>query len=371
MKRLPDPVQKVNAYVLGLDVHKSRTVWVLLDRRGRRVDGGEIQSRPGALEDLYRRVIGRKKGHVAFEASGGSLWVFDTCERLMKDTDRIHAAHPKSVKAIANSTQKNDHNDAWWLAYLTFEGRLPEAWLPRGKWRELRIATRERTAYVQERTRVAKRIHAHLRQAGRPLGKGALKNANLRKVLQNLLPSLAPMVRWAIEDGLAHYEDLSRRIEAWERRIAEITEGDLDVAALNERMPGVGPILAPTILAESGPLSRFHSAKAFARYAGLTPSERSSAGITRHGRLAKDGNPNLRWALTQAISACMRCRRGPGLAVGNWARGRKKRLGGTNKAKSAAARKLAEAIWRLYALGECFELERIFGQAPQEVRPAA
>ena len=371
MKRLPDPVQKVNACVLGLDVHKARTVWVLLDRKGQRVDEGDIVSRPAALEDLYRRAIGRKKAHVAFEASGGCLWVFDTCRRLMKGADRIHVAHPKSVKAIANSTQKNDRNDAWWLAYLAFEGRLPEAWLPRGKWRELRVATRERTAYVRERTRLVKRIHAHLRQAGKPLAKGALKNPNQHEALRNLLPTLDQVTRCALEEGLAHYEQLSCRIETWERRIAKMIEKDLEVRDLEKRIPGMGPILAPTILAESGPLSRFHRAKAYARYTGLTPSERSSAGVTRHGRLAKEGNPNLRWALNQAITACLRARRGPGLAVGNWVRRRETRLGSRKKAKCAAARKLAEAIWRLFALGEDFELERIFGYAPREAEPAA
>jgi transposase len=371
MQRLPDPVQKVNAYVLGMDVHKRRTVWVLLDRKGHRVAEGEIMSRPAALEDLYRRIIGRKKAHVAFEASGGCLWVFDTCRRLMKGADRIHVAHAKSVKSIANSTQKNDRNDAWWLAYLTFEGRLPEAWLPREKWRELRIATRERTAYVRERTRLVKRIHAHLRQAGKPLAKGALKNPNQREALREVFPTLDRVTRRAIVDGLAHYEELTRHIETWERQIARMTKEDLDVRDLEGRIPGMGPILAPTILAESGPLSRFYKAKAYARYTGLTPSERSSAGVTRHGRLAKEGNPNLRWALNQAITACLRARRGPGLAVGNWVRRREKRLGSRKKAKCAAARKLAEAIWRLFALGEDFELERIFGHAPREAEPAA
>ncbi len=60
MKRLPDPVQKINAWVLGLDLHKRRTAWVLLDRQGRRVEEGWIDSHPEALRELFRRVIGRK-----------------------------------------------------------------------------------------------------------------------------------------------------------------------------------------------------------------------------------------------------------------------------------------------------------------------
>lgn len=371
MRRLPDPVTKVNAYVLGLDVHKRITVWVLLDRRGRRVNEGEIRSCPEVLERLYREVIGRKKAHVAFEASGGSLWVFDTCERLMKGVERVHVAHAKHVKAIANSHQKNDRNDAWWLAYLTFEGRLPEVWLPRGRWRRWRTATRERVACVRERTRTMKRIHAHLRQAGRPLAKGALARQEGRDRLRDVVSTLDPIVCMAIEQGLEHVELLTDRIVAWEKQIAEMVGEDAEVAVLQEQIPGVGPALAPTILGESGPLDRFRSAKAYGRYTGLPPSERSSAGQTRFGKMSREGNPQLRWALTQAVTSCLRCRYGPGVAVGNWVRAREKRLGSRKKAKVAAARKLAEAIWRLFALGECFDLERIFGRVPGAARPAA
>lgn len=371
MKRLPDPVQKINAWVLGLDLHKRRTAWVLLDRQGRHVDEGWIDSRPEALRDLFRRVIGRKKAHVAFEAGGSSLWAFDTCLDLLKDEARVHAAHPKSVKAIANSTQKNDMNDAWWLAYLTHEQRLPEGWIPREQYRELRVATRERTACVQERTRVIERVHAHLRQAGRALPLGALGQAEGRTALGAQLPEFATVLRLAIEHALEHIDELTARIRTWEATIQELVSGWDEVAVLEAEMPGIRTTLAAVIVAESGPLTRFATPKAYGRYAGLTPSERSSAGKTRFGKISKEGNAQLRWALTQATAACLRTRHGVGVSVRNWIRARERRLGSCKKALVAAARKLAEAIWRLFALGECFDLERMFGRVPPQVRRSA
>ena len=371
MKRLPDPVAKVNAFVLGLDVHKKITVWVLLDRKGRFHAEGEIRSTPESLEELYRRIIGRKKVHVAFEASGGSHWVFDACERLLKTTERIHVAHPKSVKAIANSTQKNDRNDAWWLAYLTFEGRLPEVWVPCGIYRDLRLATRERTAYVQERTRTYKRIHAEMRQLGHALPKGKLKSAVGRQELRDLLPALPPTVRWVLEDAPEHVAHLTARIETWEARIQSLSAQLPEVALLQERLPGIGKVLAPTIMAESGPVLRFRSAKAYGRYTGLAPSERSSAGRTRFGKISREGNPHLRWALTQAVTACLKQRGGAGWAVGHWVRCREGRLGCRKKAIVAAARKLAEAIWRLFTLGEDFDLRHMFGWDPRAMGEAS
>lgn len=371
MKRLPDPVQKINAWVLGLDLHKNVTVWVLLDRRGRFVDQGEIKSRSAALKALYRKIIGRKTAHIAFEAGGCSGWAFDTCEELLKDEARIHVAHAKSVKAIANTTQKNDYNDAWWLAHLAYEQRLPEAWWPRGKYRELRTASRERTAYVQERTRVSKRIHAHMRQVGHALPKGVMKNGKERDALRALLPELSTVLRMAIEQELEHYDLLTAHIHAWDQAITKMAEDMDEVAVIEKEMPGVGTTLAAVIVSESGPITRFRNAKAYGRYTGLTPSERSSAGKTRFGKISREGNSQLRWALTTAVSACLRTRQGTGVAVRNWVRAREKRLGSCKKAIGAAARKLAEAIWRLFQLGECFDLERIFGRVPLEARRRA
>ena len=125
------------------------------------------------------------------------------------------------------------------------------------------------------------------------------------------------------------------------------------------------------IVAESGPLTRFAQPKAYGRYAGLTPSERSSAGQTRFGKISKEGNAQLRWALTQTAASCLNTKHGAGVSVRNWIRARELRMGSCKKALVAAARKLAEAIWRLFTLGECFDLERMFGRIPPQVRASA
>ena len=106
------------------------------------------------------------------------------------------------------------------------------------------------------------------------------------------------------------------------------------------------------------------SAKAMARYTGLTPSDRSSAGKTRPGSITREGSEHLRWAMTQAAMACLRCRSGAGLAVRDWIRAKERRMGCKGKARVAGARKLTESIWRLFHWGECFDVARPFGGVP-------
>ena len=72
-----------------------------------------------------------------------------------------------------------------------------------------------------------------------------------------------------------------------------------------QRIFGIGPILACTILAEIGDAKRFRRARQVVRAAGLDPVVRDSADKQRRGQLAKQGAPCLRWALVEAAQhAC-------------------------------------------------------------------
>ena len=91
---------------------------------------------------------------------------------------------------------------------------------------------------MNERTRIVKRIHAHMRQIGAPLPKGALKNGSERLALRARLPQLTPVLRLAIEQELAHYEMLTQHILAWEKEIERMVADWADVALLKE-LPGI------------------------------------------------------------------------------------------------------------------------------------
>ena len=360
MRKLSDPVRKVKGQSIGLDVHKKMITYCILDRRGREIACGEFGGRPDALDRFLKEHVGRRKTHITFESSGYSLWVYDRLVDLY-GAERVHVAQAKKIRAIANSQEKNDANDAFWLAYLTHEGRLPKSYIPPTIYRELRIATRERAQIVHRRTTIYQRVRAHLAQIGRLVPTRTLRSIRARRFLRELASELSGARAHALKLSLRELEYQEEAIADWEARIAKIAKDLPEVEAIQEHMPGVGPVLASTIAAESGPIRRFHTAKAYAAYTGLTPSDRSTGGRTIHGKIDRAGSPHLRCALDQAVKACMRCRRGPGVAVGNWVRAKQKRMSIKGKARCAAARKLAESIWRLFHYGECFDPARPFG----------
>lgn len=261
---------------------------------------------------------------------------------------------------IANSKKKNDRNDAFWLAYLAFEGRLPEAHVPERPLRELRIASRERTHAVNVRSNAIRRLRAHMRQLGERLPTVSFDTKQGRAFAAQLAARTRGARGLAMREALTEIAHFDAAVKRWEARLDRLCKKLPAARDLRREIPGVGKILAATILGETGSIERFASPKALARFTGLTPSDRSTGGVQIHGAITREGSSHLRWALVQAVMHCMQCKRGPGLAVGDWTRARARKLG-RGKARVAAARKLAESIWRLFHWGERFDAAKPFG----------
>lgn len=360
MKKLSEPVKKVNSQVVGLDVHKRMTVFCVFDSEGRTLEEGRFRTNGQELDTFLERILAQGETHFAFEASRSSLWMYERINQYV-DTKWIHVAQAKRIQAIANSKEKNDGNDAWWLAYLTFEGRLPEAYVPPAQVLELRVATRERICAVRQRTKIINRMKAHLAQLGEITPGASIRSEQARLFLAEKALETPGARGRALRSCLEELDFQEQAISEWEEVIDEVAAGLPEVEIIEKEMPGFGKILASVVVAECGDITRFRSAKAFGKHSGLTPSDHSTSGRTIHGGISREGSSHLRWALTQAAMACLRARSGPGLAAGNWIRAKDKRMGIKAKARAAGARKLAEAIWRLFCHGECFDPAKPFG----------
>src|SRR5712691_5909306 len=137
--------------VLGLDLHRRRSVLVRMTGDGRKLETARITSSPAEL----RRQIARAGEHprVVLEATYGWYWAADT---LAEAGAEVHLAHPLGVKAFTYRRVKNDVRDAADLADLLRMGRLAEAWIAPQEVRELRELTRYRhLCRCRHRTRYA------------------------------------------------------------------------------------------------------------------------------------------------------------------------------------------------------------------------
>jgi transposase len=93
-------------------------------------------------------------------------------------------------------------------------------------------------------------------------------------------------------DQIALLEQQVREVDA---AIAELLAGHDQHL---DSIPGLGPVLAATILAEIGDIHRFRSLGALVAYAGLDPSVFASGQfVGKRQRLSKRGSPYLRRAV--------------------------------------------------------------------------
>jgi len=78
--------------------------------------------------------------------------------------------------------------------------------------------------------------------------------------------------------------------------------------AILKSVPGIGPVIALTILAEAGDLRRFDHHRQFLKYCGLDLAKSQSGNMRGKERLSKRGNARLRLALWIATTIAIRMR---------------------------------------------------------------
>ncbi len=363
MKKLQRRAVRFKGLTLGLDLHTKVIQYSVIDAAGDEMVNERIASDATLLRRLIESLTADGEAvQVVLEASGCFLWAYDLLMALV-GKQCVHVAAPSKVRVIAESGEKTDATDAWWLAYLQYEGRLPEAFVAQGDLRELRIVCREHRSVVEERSDLMRRMRSHLAQLGLSLGKSDFKSVEGRSRVATMVQAIQAdhgQRGMAIARLWRRIQDLDEEAGYWVDQRSKLAQKFDDVKLLDEELAGVGEQLASIVYSELGDPRRYHSAKAYAKATGLTPGYRESAGRRSRQKMTREGSSHVRWALTRAIVACMRCKQGSGVWVKMWVLNMRKRKS-MKAGIVAAARKLAEAVWRLFALGEAFDLARAFG----------
>src|ERR1700742_291067 len=279
--------------VVGMDLHRRRSVLVRMTEDGRKLETVRITNSPAAL----RAVIARagKNPRVVIEATYGWYWAVDV---LHEAGAEVHLAHPLGVRAYTYGRVKNDERDAADLADLLRMGRLPEAWIAPPEIRELREVTRYRHKLVKTRTSLKDQVHGVLAKLGTVVpctdlfggfGSAWLDSLDLPQPYAGKVDSLRQLMA-----------ALSGEITLMEQVTGDLLAGHEGYHAIQD-LPGIGPVLAAVIVAEIGDIRRFPGPGQLASWAGLTPRHRESDVKVTRGHVTKQGSRTLRWAVTEAI----------------------------------------------------------------------
>jgi transposase len=323
-------------YYLGLDVHKVRTQYCLMD------PAGEILAE-GSLPTEEVATVVPDDCACVLEATGSWHHTYDA---LCSCAAEVKLAHPSHVKAIASARVKTDKIDARILAHLLRTDLVPEAWAPPAEVRELRDLVRLRWRFIAQRTSAKNRVSNLLaRQCLRFEGSDLFGRAG-RAWLASL--ALDAHSRTLIELLLATIDEADGHVCALTALLRERLRGTPEVALL-ETIPGVGFLTAATLVAELGDPRRFTRAAQVSAYFGLVPRVRASADVAHYGRITRAGSPHARRALVEAAHVAVRL---PGPLRDRYLERARRR--GKKVALVAAARELLELSWTLLDRGEVY-----------------
>lgn len=335
---------------IGMDVHKNKTYLTEMDGRGRIVRQAEVATRPAALRRFFRG--GRGARRVVMESTWNWPWVYDCVERC-EGVKEVKLAHPLKVKAIASARIKTDKIDSQTLAHLLRADLIPCAYAPPREVRAQRDLLRYRASLVRMRTRLKNKVHAELARAGKffrhadLFGKGGLEflaKAELPEATRRAVRGYAELI--------VAFTKLEREAHA---EIEARVKGESEEARLVMSIPGIGHFTALLIVSEIGAIGRFRSKKLLAAYAGLVPSTYSSGGKTWNGRITKQGNRWLRWAMVQSAHVA---KRHDARLKGVYEKLAAKH--GKAKATVAVAHKLLRVVWGVWTGGKPYVGKEVF-----------
>lgn len=150
---------------------------------------------------------------------------------------------------------------------------------------------------------------------------------------------------------------LQAQLKVVDRQIAGLTRAP-ELAAVQElqKVPGIGPVIAATVVSRLTARSFSHSNQ-FVAYCGLDIRVRQSGKKSGQVGLSKQGEAELRRLLFLAAQSSLRAKDTPFKA--QYERERAKGLSST-AALCAIARKLARLCWSLVTHGSVYDPERVY-----------
>jgi len=333
----------------GIDLHATNSVVVVLDAEDRVLYQKRLRNElPLILTALepYRATL---QG-VAVESTYNWYWLVDG---LMDTGYRVHLAHAPALPQYSGLKHSDDLHDARWLAHLLRLGLLPTGYIYPKAERAVRDLLRKRSQLVRHKTMVVLSLQSLLtRLTGTRLSLPRLRALPPERI-QSLVPF--PEHRQSVESSLTVLRCLEQEIRTIEERVREAGRTQARYALL-QTVPGIGPILAGTILLEAGDINRFTTVGHFASYCRCVGSEHVSNGKRKGTGNTKNGNKYLSWAFIEAAHFAIRYE-----AVIRTYYQRKQARTHPLVALKAVAHKLARACYHVLREQVPFDLSRAFG----------
>ena len=286
----------------GIDLHTKQMYICVMDPMGKKLVHTNIK---GNDFNYFLKLVAPFKHDltVVCECCYNWYWLADACQGA---DIKFVLAHALYLKHIHGGKNKNDKLDSEKLAHLLRTNLIPQSYVYPKERRPMRALLRQRMSYVWERSTLLGHLQMNQQSEGlAPVAKGG-HNRDIWE--ERILSQYSdPLHKLAVKCDMDLIRSYDYRIELLDQRLAtqarRVAGRDF---SLIQTVPGIGRVLALTILFEVDTIERFPSVKDFVSYCRLVKGSVASAGKIKGLCGGKMGNPYLRWSFGQAAVICKR-----------------------------------------------------------------
>jgi len=299
-------------------------------------------------EALTTAFANRPAAQIAVEACRGALWVREVLMGLGHEVVLVDTSRARAI-GIGQGKRKNDRRDAEALARALWAGVVPRAHVLSHEAQRLRDVLHARHQLVGMRTELVTQLRGQMQARG-----VLVPGCRAEEFARRLRESGGELV------GAVQVQSALRVIEALTSELTVLTAELQALAARHEpferlcTVPGVKLIVALSFMAALDRAARFRTAHQVEAYLGLVPSERSTGGQQRLGRITKAGDSLTRSMLVQASHTLLRVRGHDTDPLVVWGRQLAARRG-KRVAVTAVARRLAGVLWAMWMDGTDYD----------------
>jgi transposase len=285
---------------VGLDVHKaSLEVGLAQGGRGGEVRHyGQIEATPGAVAKLFGKLGGNgRRLLVCYEAGPCGYGLYRQLRALGHECVVVA---PSMIPKRPGDRVKTDRRDCLALARLHRAGELTAVWVPDAAHEAMRDLVRVRQSAATSQARARQQLQGFLLRHGR-IYPGRTPWGRAHRLWLAAQRFDHPAQQIAFEDLISTIETQVLRRQTLEAEIQRLVPqwSMAPVAGAYQALRGVSAIIAISLAAELGDLSRFETPRQLMGYLGITASEDSSGKRRRRGAITKAGNSHARRMLVE------------------------------------------------------------------------
>jgi transposase len=283
----------------AIDLHSNNNVTVLIDEQDQVVYQKRLPNELPLITEQLSGYRDRLQG-IVVESTYNWYWLVDG---LMEHGHRVHLANTAAIQQYEGLKYTDDISDARWLAHILRLGVLPQGYIYPKEERAVRDLLRKRSQMVGQRTSNLLSIQNLItRNTGSSLNGNRIKTLETQQV-DELLAN--PDLALAVKANLALMNCADEQINLLERTVSERIKLRAEFCFL-KTVPGIGQILALTIMLETGEIKRFATVGDFASYCRCVGSQKLSNGKKKGQGNTKNGNKHLAWAFVEAANFAIR-----------------------------------------------------------------